>query len=110
MARLFILEFICGLTSLIITLLFGKVGMVVLVLIAAQPFITKKKWDEREKQLFYRVGNYTAGALIVSGTIIYECSKVSLNGHLIGSNWLILLGASLVFSHGAAGLIIFRKY
>ena len=109
MTKRFAYELIVGILLLIAIFLFGTKGMVVLALLAAQPHIGKRKMDEREFQLFYKVGNYTAGAMLVACIIIFEASDEMVNGHLIGKIWLFLVVSALLIAHGASGLIIFKK-
>ena len=105
----FAYELIVGLVLLAAIFLFGPAGMVALVLLAAQPFIGKKKADERESQLFNKVGNYTAGATLLAAVIIFECSALVVNGILIDKVWLGLLVSAFNISHGAFGLVFLRE-
>jgi hypothetical protein len=109
MNKRFAYELMVGVISLVAVLLFGIKGFAALALLAAHPFIGRKKADERESQLFNKVGNYTAGASLLASVIIYYFSDVVVNGHLIGKNWLGLVVAAFLMAHGASGLIIFRK-
>ena len=109
MKKRFAYELIVGIILLIAVLFFGNKGGAVLALLAAQPFIGKRKADEREFQLFYKVGNFTAGITIVICVIIFECSDLVVNGHQIGQNWLLFVGAAFIIAHGASGLVIFKK-
>jgi hypothetical protein len=109
MKKRFAYELLVGIVWMVAVLLLGEKGMVFMALLAAQPFIGKRKADEREYQLFYKVGNFTAGVTIVICVIINECSDLIINGHQIGKNWLLLVGAAFIIAHGAAGLYIFNK-
>jgi len=109
MKKRFLYELIVGIILLISIFKFGQSGMVVMVLIAAQPFIGKRKLDEREYQLFYKVGNYTAGIMLLACFIIYYSSDYVLNGQLIEKNWLPFVLSTFILAHGASGLIIFKK-
>jgi hypothetical protein len=109
MKKRFAYELIVGIIFLIAVLFFGTKGGVAMVLLAAQPFIGKRKADEREYQLFYKVGNYTAGIMIVICVIIFECSDLVVNGHQIGTNWLYFVCSAFIIAHGASGLYIFNK-
>ena len=108
MKNRFALELIIGITMLIAVLLFGLPGLVILILLSAHPFM-HKKMDEREKLVFYRVGNYTAGAVLVAAVIIFAFSDTPINGILLGQNWFGLLLAVFIGAHGAAGLILDRE-
>jgi len=108
MNKRFAYELVVGIIGLIAVLLFGEKGLVAFALLIAHPFIGKKKADEREWQLFYKIGNYTAGASVVAAVIIYELSDVIVNGILIGKNWLGLLVAAVLIAHGISGLLILK--
>ena len=105
----FAYELLVGIILMVAVLLFGTIGFAAFALFVAQPFIGKKKADERESQLFLKVGNYTAGATLLACVVIYFFSDLVINGQLIGKNWLGLVVSSFLIAHGAAGLIIFRK-
>lgn len=114
----FAYELIIGIIGFVATLWFGSVGMVALALLAIHPFIgrrnpfmrgDKEKWDEREYQLFYKAGNFTAGFTIVALVIIFEIKDISINNHLINDNWLVLSASSFIAAHGLSCLIIFKK-
>ena len=109
MRNRFAFEVIIGVTMMIAVLLFGTKGIVVLTLLVAHPFIGKKKMDESEKQVFYRAGNYTAGAVLVASVIIFAFPDIPINGILLGQNWFGLLLATSIAAHGAFGLFLDRK-
>jgi len=109
MKKRFYLELIVGIIGLIAVFLFGSKGLAILALLVIHPFIGKKKADERESQLFNKIGNITAAVTLFAAIGIYFASGIVMNGHQIGENWLILLVFSFLIAHGAAGLIIFRK-
>ena len=105
----FFYELVVGIILLIAIFLFGEKGFTAIVLLVAQPFIGKKKADERESQLFNKVGNYTAGTTLFACVLIYYFSDLTVNGQLIGQYWLGLVAAGFLMAHGASGLIIFRE-
>jgi len=109
MKKRFVYELIVGIIMLIAVFLFGTKGIVALVLLSAHPFIGKKKADERESQLFFKVGNYTAGAALLAGVIISYFSDSIVNGIAIGKNWFGLIVSAFLIAHGLFGLIITRK-
>ena len=109
MKKRFAYELLVGIILLSAVILFDVKGLAAGVLFAFQPFIGKKKADERESQLFYKVGNYTAGITLVASVIIYLFSDSTINGFLIEKNWLGLVIAAFLLSHGGSGLILFRK-
>ncbi len=109
MKKRFAYELIVGAIMAIAVLLLGEKGLAAMVLLAAHPFIGKKKADERESQLFNLVGNYTAGITLLACVIIYYFSDFTIKGQQIGSNWLGLVVSVFLIAHGASGLIIFNK-
>ena len=109
MKKRFAFELIVGIIGLIAVAIFGEVGIAAFALFAAQPFIGKKKLDEREYQLFYKVGNITAGLFLIACVIVYFYSDASVNGHQIGKIWLLWIVPAFIGIHGAAGLFIFKS-
>jgi hypothetical protein len=110
MNRRFILEFIVGVTLLVSVLIFGQKGMVALVLLAIHPFIQKKKKpDEREIQLFNKIGNFTAGATLLASVAVFYFSDFIVNGQTLGENWLFYVCSSFLISHGTSGFLVFNK-
>lgn len=109
MTKRFIIELIIGLAGIAAVLLFGNSGMTVLVLLVIYPFVRKKKVDERESQLFNKVGNITAILTLLACVGIYLASDWGVNGYKIGEHWLLLAVYSFLIAHGMAGLVIFKK-
>ncbi len=110
MNKRFILEFVVGIVLLVSILIFGQKGMVAFALLAIHPFIKKKKkLDEREIQLFNKIGNYTAGTTLVASVAAYYFSDFVIMGRTIGENWLFFILSAFMFSHGILGIIIFNK-
>jgi hypothetical protein len=105
----FFYELVVGIIVLIAIFLFGEKGFAAVALLGAHPFIGKKKADERESQLFNKVGNYTAGTTLFACVLIYYFSDLKVNGLLIGQYWIGLVVAAFLMAHGASGLIIFRE-
>lgn len=92
-------------------LIFGSQGNAALALFALLPVIMRLKKvspDEREKQLFYKIGNLTFGLSIIALLIVYYLSDTMINGHSPGNNWLTLSVAGIILMHGISGLIIFK--
>lgn len=109
MNKRFGFELVVGIIGLIAVFYFGDDGMLVFVLLAAHPFIGKKKSDEREAQLFYKIGNITAAGTLLASVGIYYASDIVMNGNLVLDLWLFLLANSFLIIHGASGLIILRR-
>jgi hypothetical protein len=109
MKKRFLFELSVGVVLAIAIFVFGTAGLAALALLAFQPFIGKKKADEREYQLFYKAGNVTAAFTLLACVIIYYFSDVAVNGQLIGKNWLGLVVAAFLLVHGLSGLVIFRE-
>ena len=94
---------------LIAIFLFGAKGIAALALLSAHPFLWKKKADERKSQLFNKIGNYTAGAVLLVSIVVYYFSDSIINGLLVGKNWFGLVLSAFLIAHGIFGLIITRK-
>lgn len=111
MNKRFILELLVGIILLVSVLMFGPKGMAALALLAIYTFLKKKKKkpDEREIQLFYKIGNFTAGATLLLSVVIYYFSDFVINGWTIGENWLFYVLSAFLMSHGISGLIVFNK-
>ena len=109
MKKLFVFELIVGIIMLVAVSMFGTKGIAALALLSLVVFVRPKKMDEREWLLFYRVGNFTAGASLLVAFIISSFSDVAINGIPIGQNWFGLLLAAFIGVHGAIGLILFRE-
>lgn len=103
------LELIVGIILLLSVLAFGQKGTAAIAILAIHPFIAKKKkLDERESQLFNKIGNFTAGATLLASVIIYYFSDVVINGQTFGENWLIYVCSAFLMAHGISGLVIMR--
>lgn len=110
MNKRFILELTVGIILLVAVLIFGQKGFAAFALLAIHPFIAKKKkLDERESQLFNKIGNYTAAITFLACVIIFYFSDLLINGHAIGENWLYYVCSAFLVSHGISGLLIMRS-
>ncbi len=109
MKKKFIYELTIGILMLIAMLIFGPSGMAVAALYAGSIFLRREKLDERELQLFYKIGNITAGATLLACIVIFQFSDAILNGFQIGKNWLGLVVSCFFIAHGATGLIVFSR-
>ncbi len=109
MNKRFILELTVGILLLVAVLVFGQRGMAVFSLLAIHPFIAKKKkLDERESQLFNKIGNHTAAITLLASVAIFYFSDVIINGQSIGENWLFYVCSAFLISHGVSGLLTLR--
>jgi len=110
MNKRFILELTVGIILLISVIIFGQKGFAVFALLAIHPFVSKKKkLDERESQLFNKIGNSTAGATLLASVVIYYFSDFVVNGQAIGGNWLFYVCSAFLIAHGLSGLIILKN-
>lgn len=109
MKKRFVYELIVGIIMLIAVFLFEAKGIAALALLFAHPFIGKKKADEREIQLFYKIGNYTAGATLLASVVVYYFSDSIINDFMVGKNWFGLVLSAFLIAHGLIGLILTRK-
>lgn len=105
----FIYELIVGVLGLMALFIFGESGLAVFALLAAHPFIGKKKADEREFQLFYKTGNLTGALLFLACVAIYLASDYTVVNLNVGKNWLQLEAFSFLAIHGVSGLVVFKR-
>ena len=107
MKRRFIYTLVIGIIILICILIFGKAGSASLALMAVLAFSKKKKYDEREYQLFYKTNNFAFAVMIMVMVIIDQLQNA---GNIImQENWLILSIAGLFIGQGLIGLIVFNR-
>jgi len=109
MIKRFIFELCLGIVVLVAIILLGIVGSAAFALMVFLIPFCKKKPDEREMQLFYKVGNITAGASIGLCVLIFQCSNYFVNGHRVGDLWLFWVIASFFIAHGIIGIIVYKK-
>ena len=103
----FIYTFVIGIITWVGILLFGQVGMVSMALLAVLAFTKKKKFDEREYQLYYKTNNFAFALMIIIMVIIHQ---LGIHGNVImQENWLILSIAGFFIGQGLFGLIIFHR-
>ena len=107
MKRRFIYTLVIGIIVWICILLFGQVGGASLALMAVLAFIKKKKYDEREYQLYYKTNSFAFAFMIIIMVIINQLQNA---GNIImQENWLILSIAGFFIGQGLIGLIVFNK-
>lgn len=109
MKNRFYYELIVGIIGIAAVLVFGQPGFAALALLAGYGFMKRTKADEREYQLFYKVGNITAALTLLIAIAIFFGSNLSLNGKPVGDLWLYLLCFSFLLVHGLSGLIVFNR-
>lgn len=107
MKRRFIYTLIIGVIVWACILLFGKIGSASLALLALLVFIKKKKYDEREYQLFYKTNNFAFAIMILIMVVIAQLQNVG--NMLMQENWLILSVSGFFIAQGLVGLIVFNK-
>lgn len=95
----FIAELIIGIVTFTVLLLLGDKGFAMFALIALLVIFRKKKMDEREYQLFYKTGHFTAFGVFLAMIFIYY--------FLPSIDWLLALVSIFLFFHGLSGAIIF---
>ncbi len=108
----FYFQVITGLICIAGIFVLGDKGVALISLFALLPVIMRikkfPKLDEREQQLFYKIGNITLGVSILMIVLIHELSNFVINNIRIGDYWMILTILSLVIIQGLVGLIIFK--
>ncbi len=107
----FIFESVVGTICFVLILFFGNKGESAFVLFILLPFlmrIKKIKPDERERQLFYKLGNLTMGFTIITLIAVNYLSDFTINGNNLDNYWMTLSIAGIILMHGIGGLIIFK--
>ncbi len=108
----FYFQVIVSLICVIGLFLFGEKGISLIALFALLPILMRikkvPKLDEREQQLFYKIGNLTLGISILFVVLINYLSDLVINGIQVGDNWMILIILSMIFTQGLAGIIVFK--
>ena len=107
MKRRFIYTLIIGIIIWICILLFGQVGSASLALMAILAFIKKKKYDEREYQLFYKTNSFAFAIMIIIMVIINQLQNTG--NIMMQENWLILSIAGFFIGQGLIGLLVFNR-
>lgn len=109
----FYYQFFVGLIVILAILLFGNDGVISIILFALLPFLRRlfgnKKPDERELQMFYKIGNYTLIIIIAAVVLINKFSSTEINSHLIGTFWAPLTIASIFFGQGIIGIALYYR-
>ena len=103
----FIYTLVIGIIVWICILLFGQVGGSSLALMAVLAFSKKKKFDEREYQLFYKTNSFAFAFMIIVMVIINQLQNTG--NILMQENWLILSIAGFFVGQGLIGLIVFKR-
>ncbi len=107
MKRRFIYTLVIGIIVWTCILIFGKVGGSSLALMAVLAFIKKKKYDERQYQLYYKINSFAFAFMIIVMVIINQLQNA---GNIImQENWLILSVTGFFVGQGLIGLIVFNK-
>ncbi|MCB9249549.1 MAG: hypothetical protein H6613_13870 [Ignavibacteriales bacterium] len=100
----FYFQLIVGLAVILAILFFGNEGVISILLFVLLPFLKLftgyKVRDERELQMFYKIGNYTLLIVIAAVVIVNKFSSTELNNNLIGDFWAPLTIASIFFGQG----------
>jgi len=108
----FYFQVIVSLICILGIFVWGDKATALLVLFALLPVIMRvkkvKKLDEREQQLFYKIGNITLGVSILIIVLIDQLSDFIVNNVKIGDYWMLLTILSLIFIQGLVGLIVFK--
>jgi len=99
---LFGYELFVGVITFISMLLFGNAGLAAMALMALLPIIYwKRQVDEREIFLFYKVGNFTAIAVLIAMVLFHSL--------LPSIDCLGVLAISYFTIHGLSGLLVFSR-
>ncbi len=95
-------ELFVGVITFISILIFKNAGLAAMALMALLPIIHwKRQADEREIFLFYKVGNFTAGAVFIAMVLFHSL--------LPSIDCLGALAISFFTIHGLSGLLVFSR-
>ena len=99
---LFSCELFVGVIAFAAILLFGKKGSAALLLMALLPILYwKRHIDEREYQLFYKVGHYTSIFVFVVMIFLYTLRPSIFSPGALAVSYFTI--------HGLSGLIVFSR-
>jgi hypothetical protein len=103
----FFYELIIAIIGILAVLIFGQKGGAVLALIALQPLLFKREFDDEDKILFKKVNIYTLIPLCALLIPMFIFFNQKINGNIIKDLSIWLAGFIFLFSHGIMGLIFF---
>lgn len=99
---LFSYELFVGVIAFASVLLFGKKGSAALLLMALLPILYwKRHIDEREYQLFYKVGHYTSIFVFVAMILFYMLRPPMFSPAALAISYFAI--------HGLSGLLVFAR-
>ena len=99
---LFSYELFVGLIAFAAILLFGKKGSAALLLMVFLPILYwKRHIDEREYQLFYKVGHYTSIFVFVVMLLFYMLRPSIFSPGVLCISYFTI--------HGLSGLLVFSR-
>jgi hypothetical protein len=99
---LFSYELFVGVIAFAAILLFGKRGAVALSLMVLLPILYwKRHIDEREYQLFYKVGHYTSIFVFVVMILLYMLQQSMFSPSALAISYFAI--------HGLSGLLVFSR-
>jgi hypothetical protein len=107
MSKRFGLELFIGASVIAGTILFGAKGSLPFILFLLIGLIEKMKLDEREYQIFYKVGNYSFGAFCV-GIVLMDMLNRSYH-FITMDTWMQISIGLITAVHGLVGLILFNR-
>lgn len=98
---LFSFEFAAGILVFILTSLYGDIGLSAVALFMFGLFITAKKdADEREMQLMYMAGNYSAMVIVLAMVSVYMKAPEL--------NWFYMFASVGLTARGIIGFLLFQ--
>ncbi len=109
MKKRFIFETIIGIILIASIILFGAKGGAALVLLAMQPLIGRKKFDDEDKILFRKANIFSLIPFCILLSQMFVFFNHQINGQLISDLWMWFTGSFFLLSHGIVGLIFFRN-
>lgn len=108
----FTFEAVVGTIYLTLTLFLGQMAVWVFLFftpIFFLPRMRRQNMDEREIQLFYKIGNWSTVSLFLSYLLIENLADVLVYGHKLGDYRIQLCVSLFLLTRGLTGLTILSK-
>ena len=102
-------ELLVGIVGLISIFIFGEKGLVILTLLAIQPFIGKKKSSNIDYKLYYKINFLTFVIFFFSLTVLFYYPEIKIGNISFGASWFYIASFIFIIAHGLTGILFFKK-
>jgi hypothetical protein len=115
MKQRFIIEAAIGALCMLLTSYLGNRGFLVCLVLSFVFIIVNRKhfdlkrFDERERLLFYKTGNYTVISAFICTALFNLLSNSIVHGNILSTYWYQMLYGVFYFSHGITGFVVFLR-